>query len=900
MIRKLLFAATAMLTFLLAEGQSYTSRWQYSYGGDLTDQLTTMIPRPGSLFFYAGTSESRTSCTRSSDFFGDQDFVAMIFNNAGTKLWERAYGGDKNDLLFDAVAVPAGGYVLVGGTFSGKTGNKTSALVGGEDLWVVRIDDLGNVLWDRTYGRSEFEEGHRVVVTTDGGFLIGGTSYTPLSGYNNGQSDYQLWKLDANGDLVWTKLYGGSRYDELIDLEPTSDGNYFLSGTSDSPPDGTKTHFQLGGVDTWIVKIAPDGTQIWDKTFGYSTDDTGGRLTTLLDGNMLMVENSPGMGRLRKIDVNGNEIWLTTCINPTRKDVFEVAAEDPLTGNLYVGGTSNSGLDGCKNSDFIGGGVSDVWITTYDPLGHKMEDMDFGGSSMEAVNDIYYLNGEIWVTGTSSSPVSGNKKTANCSTSIDGWILRLFRKFYITAPKSICNTSSAGKLQFTTVADFLPGNRFTIQLSDPNGDFSHPIELGHLDAVRTDSISFVLPPGVPAGTGYKLRLYSTLPTDTSGEFPFTIHGTPAGLLGRDTALCVGATMVLAPQEQPLETTYLWQDNSTAPKLQVDHVGLFWVEATNACGVSRDSITLVAGDLAVPQLGPDREFCEGAEFAIQDAVRKPGATYLWNTGDTSLTLQASTAGAYWVEATNACGHWRDSIQMTMLPKPPVKLEAFAVICKGSATRLDAGEGQAAYRWSTGDTTATMYATITGVYQVTVTDTRGCTATGETEIFRVVDPPAFFLGADTSICENGSIRLKAGDMFESYRWNDGSAAPFFSAERPGLYWLQVTDRDGCQGRDSIVVSLRDCATGLYVPSAFTPNGDGLNDRFHAMLHGRATEYECSVFDRFGELVFRTQDPAGSWDGTVKGIPAPVGTFTWVCRFALVGGTRQVQKGTFVLIR
>ena len=900
MMKKLALSVLLLFSFVLVRSQTYTSRWQYSYGGDQQDLLTTMIPLPSGQFFFAGTSASSTTCTRNSPPRGDEDFVSMLFDNNGNKLWERSYGGDRWDQLHDAIKVPGGGYILVGETQSGPSGNKTSGMAGTTDLWVVRIDDFGTLLWEKSFGGVDIEYGQRVVTTADGGFLVGGTSMSNTPGYNNGLADYQLWKIDASGNLQWTKLYGGSRRDELVDLKPTSDGNYFVSGESASTPEGTRTIPSLGGTDIWILKIRPDGSIIWDKAYGSGIDDTRGRLTPLADGNMLIVENSVGMGRLRKIDVDGKEIWLTTCINSTKQDVFEVATEDPITGNLYVGGTSNSGADGCKNSDFVGGGISDFWVTTYDPGGHKMEDMDFGGSDVDLVNDIDYLNGEIWVTGWSDSPKDGNKTTPNCGNTADGWIIRLYRKFYITSPGSICNTATSGVLQYSTVADFLPSNRFTIQLSDPQGDFSHALEIGHLDAVRTDSIPFILPAGLKSGTGYRLRIYTSAPTDTSFPFPFTIHGPPENLLGPDTALCAGADMMLSTGTQFLETTFQWQDNSSLNTFLVSQPGLYWCEAKNGCGTSRDSILLTPKDKPFPCLGPDASFCEGRTFTLRVNPQPADVSLVWTTGDTTETTTVSIGGEYLLKATNVCGYRIDTMNLTMLPKPPVKLDAFGVICRGAPTRLDAGAGLVSYLWNTGDTTESIDATITGVYQVRVTDGRGCNASGETEITRVVDPPSGFIGADTAICAYSSIRLKPDGAFESYLWNDGNADPFLVVDHPGLYWLQVTDKWGCKASDSVIVSLRDCATGLFVPSGFTPNHDGLNDRFHPLLRGPWSAFQCSVYDRFGELVFRSDDPAESWDGTVKGKPAASGTFTWVCRFTMVGEVPQTRKGTVVLIR
>src|SRR5690349_10416836 len=116
-----IIASTVFLLFSLkiASAQSLISRWQYSWGGNRQDMLDVMIPLPGNQYFFAGTSASDISCTKSSATYGDEDFSVVVFDDGGKKLWERSYGGDRWDQLRAAIKVKSGGYILAGQTQSG-------------------------------------------------------------------------------------------------------------------------------------------------------------------------------------------------------------------------------------------------------------------------------------------------------------------------------------------------------------------------------------------------------------------------------------------------------------------------------------------------------------------------------------------------------------------------------------------------------------------------------------------------------------------------------------------------------------------------------------------------------------------------------------------------------------
>ncbi|MBK8142456.1 MAG: gliding motility-associated C-terminal domain-containing protein [Chitinophagaceae bacterium] len=123
---------------------------------------------------------------------------------------------------------------------------------------------------------------------------------------------------------------------------------------------------------------------------------------------------------------------------------------------------------------------------------------------------------------------------------------------------------------------------------------------------------------------------------------------------------------------------------------------------------------------------------------------------------------------------------------------------------------------------------------------------------------------------------------------------------SISDPGIYRLQVVDRNGCIGADTITVTQKQCLSGLFVPTAFTPNNDGLNDNLKAMLFGDILSFDFKIFNRYGAVVFASNNPAKGWDGTIAGLKQDAGVYVWVCKYKLAGKPELLEKGTFVLIR
>jgi hypothetical protein len=243
--------------------QTLLSRWQYNWGGASRDYLANIIPLPGNKYLIGSTSQSTAACTKSSVNYGALDMALFVLDDNGNKLWEKSYGGISFDKLWDVKKVPAGGFILVGETESGPSGIKTSPKYGAEDIWVVRVDDNGNMLWEKTYGTLNGERALKVIPTTDGGFLLAGNSGSGSSGFN----DSLAMKIDAAGNILWTKFYGGIKDDVLFDMVQMPDGNFLLSGSSNSATGGIKTAPQYGSYDHWVICIQPNGIKLWDQSY---------------------------------------------------------------------------------------------------------------------------------------------------------------------------------------------------------------------------------------------------------------------------------------------------------------------------------------------------------------------------------------------------------------------------------------------------------------------------------------------------------------------------------------------------------------------------------------------------------------------------------------------------------
>lgn len=330
-------------------------------------------------------------------------FVSMIllFSNsffAQDILWEKSYGGKHADYLFDAIPTPDYGFILAGSSLSKKTGNKTEDNRGNLDYWVWKMDEMGELDWQKTFGSSGQDMLKSVILTNDGGFLLAGSSDTkPFSKEefaekdfidgdkktaSRGKSDFWIIKLNAKGEEEWQKTIGGFGEDELNSVLKTKDGGFLLGGSSGSNVSGEKTQNGFGGMDYWVVKINSKGEIDWQKTFGGEYYDEFQSMCLAQDGGFLIggSSNSNDVGNktqknigesdywIIKLDKDGNEQWQRT-IGGRGDDQLHVV-QTTSDGNYLVGGNSNSEAGNDKRGNNENG--TDFWVLKIDKDGKEI------------------------------------------------------------------------------------------------------------------------------------------------------------------------------------------------------------------------------------------------------------------------------------------------------------------------------------------------------------------------------------------------------------------------------------------------------------------------------------------------------------------------------------------------
>ena len=377
-------------------------------------------------------------------------------------------------------------------------------------------------------------------------------------------------------------------------------------------------------------------------------------------------------------------------------------------------------------------------------------------------------------------------------------------------------------------------------------------------------------------------------------------------IGPDRAKCNSDTLQL--QAPPGFISYAWSPdyNISATNIQqviinpaVDTAYTVKAEKTPGC-FAYDTVHITVHNSAPIDLGSDQSFCAGDSLVLDAGTSF--TQYQWSNGNITQQITAHAAGTYSVIGITAegCKSFDTLTVLNVYPLPVVSLNKDSTLCTGDQRTLNAGSGFINYTWNTGSSSPSIIVNNIGIYSVIVSDAHGCKGTDTTKITLMFPQPYGFLGPDTSICPYGNIQLKTMTSFDQYLWNTGGTASSIIIKQPGLYWLQIKDDKNCVGKDTIIVNPKDCGKGFFVPTAFTPNNDGKNDLLKPILLGNVKQYRFWIYNRWGELIFETNDQTKGWNGMYKGQPQNSGAFVWRCMYQFEGEQVKNDGGTFVLIR
>ena len=243
--------------------------WDKRYGGNLNDNLESMIALQDGGYVLAGSSASGISGDKSQPGRGGYDYWVVRIDSKGLKLWDKRFGGNGSDQLFAMGQINSGDFYLAGHSSSGANGDKSQSCEGGKDFWLIKITNTGSKLWDSRYGSNREDDLRAIIPTSDGGYLLGGSSAAGVSGDKSqgsqGSSDYWIVKTSGNGTKLWDRRYGGSAAEELRSILPTSGGGYLLAGRSDSGISGDRNQPNQGRTDYWLVHLTTENHQGYQK-----------------------------------------------------------------------------------------------------------------------------------------------------------------------------------------------------------------------------------------------------------------------------------------------------------------------------------------------------------------------------------------------------------------------------------------------------------------------------------------------------------------------------------------------------------------------------------------------------------------------------------------------------------
>lgn len=377
----------------------YNIVWQRTIGGDFIDDdfqqeyFRDAIQTQDGGFLLGGYSGSPISGNKTAPSKGEFDYWIVKLNSQGVIEWQNSYGGSSTDVLITFIETQGGNFLLGGTSRSNISGDKTENSKGGNDCWILKINSTGDIIWQKTIGGSGYDGVFNFLETPDGGTIVGATSDSSISGDKTensyGLTDYWIFKLDANGNILWQKTIGGNQFDSLYNIINLQDNNLLITGISNSSISGLKTENSRGSYDYWIVKFdSVTSNVIWQKTIGGSSSD--------------------------RIDV--------------RKSTLE-----DTDGNLYVCGYSNSNISGEKTENSRG--LTDAWIVKLNASGTVLWDKTIGGLGYDgASNIIKKQDNSFLMAGGSRSSNSGDIEVTNNGYE-DYWLVEL-------NPEVLSNTNS--------------------------------------------------------------------------------------------------------------------------------------------------------------------------------------------------------------------------------------------------------------------------------------------------------------------------------------------------------------------------------------------------------------------------------------------------------------------------
>lgn len=752
------------------------------------------------------------------------------------KSWDRSYGGDGWDVVWNVHPLEDGGFLVGGESWSGPSGTKTASNLGMNDIWVNRIDSTGQVIWDQTFGGTGSDFSGAITAITPNRFIMAGPSDSEpdpnRTSPHYGNLDAWRVEFDGNGLKLAETSYGGTGRD-IAGLFPLPNGAFYLAGQSSSPPSGTKQSLGFGEGDFWLVQLAADGTVVWDVSAGGTGSDFYAGAVVQPDGGAVIAgfslseisgnKTAPRFGGadawVVRFGPDGANLWQHSYGGESNDWIYNVIGT--ADGGLLLVGETFSGVSGTKTSSNYGS--NDAWVLRLDANGNQLWDRTFGGSAYDyASKAVQMPDGGFLITAASDSPVSGNKSTPPIAN-IDVWLLRLDAQGNKLWELVLGGDGEEFSGETALLADgFVSGN---VSGSAPSGNKSSANQ-GEYDYWVSRFFTRTAPVGMPAvlvngqfhpdNTAHlrdvaQIELQTTLP---GGRIHYTLDGsTPS----------TASPLYAGP--------FVLGQAATIRALAVTTVGVVSIEAPPVLV----TLELFVPVITVQPAGQILLVGSTEELSVV-ATGAPTPSYQWRKNGVDLpganqptlrlsNVQEASAGVYTVVVSNALGRVTSQPATLTVYAPPTMTHqpADATVTAGSTaifTVAAAGTPVLTYQWFReedpllGQTAATLtlhnaQPALNGNYSCRVENTYGYVQSAPAALKVIVpvaiesQPPQFTqtaLGLPVSLCVTAS-----GTEPIRYQWRKNgvnipnqtneclsipSAQPFDS----GVYTVVVENKAG----------------------------------------------------------------------------------------------------------
>jgi len=391
-----------------------------SYGGVTAERANSIQQTSDGGYIIAGWTDSFGA--------GNLDVSVLKIDAIGNIVWQKTYGAVLDEGAYSVQQTSDGGYIVAGWT--------ESFGAGASDVLILKLDSSGNIIWQRTYGSTGYEAAHSIQQTTDGGYIVAGGT----DSFGGPYEDIWVLKLNSIGDIIWQKTFGGDYTDYANSIQQTSDGGYIVAGWTNS--------FGAGELDYWVLKLNSSGDISWQRTYGGVSSEEANSIYQTSDGGYIVAGYTLSFGAgnfdilILKLDSNGDIEWQNTYGGPLDEDAFSI--REISDNGFAIAASSNS--FGAGNADALIMKLNNlgniIWQNTYggafDEYALSIQQTSDGGYAIGGVSASFGAGGnDLWVLKLNSQGGIGQ----NCTIISNSAIVVLPASVYVINSQGIANST---------------------------------------------------------------------------------------------------------------------------------------------------------------------------------------------------------------------------------------------------------------------------------------------------------------------------------------------------------------------------------------------------------------------------------------------------------------------------